>query len=515
MQNKEHELRKLISDSDQRSDSYNSDPAHLQTNQLEHNIPTLAVPQSQEKQTVFNGCPPNHLLPSQNNQVPTQLADLKDTVTYDYARMGPKDIEAYADAMLDQITLSDEEGEDAENVHGKLSEKDYNHEMKKITAYYNEEDEADSMNKYTGTKNEVEERKEIPVPFLTETDSVMIEAGKVDTIVENKKVIIRADVSTGILDLDNILFNVNKIPIGYIDDAIGNIDNPLYVLNFFPNISEADRTTLAIADQPLFYVQDKAKLINYRSLTSKKGCDASNAFDEEIPEGEMEFSDDEKEREKKKEKRSGNAGHKKPRTEDMKPGVNNTSTTNGYLEHIANNTKNAYNANKSGGYHSGNLNNTQTPGNIQGKSYKNEPDYGIYSQSHSRTQTQSLAPNMNTNYNQNQNMFNPCYTSPYTFGVNNQPNYNIPGMSNPYAMMYGPGAGMHNNGYPPTGMPPMNQFNQVNPMQPNYNTPTTFNSNTTPGNNLNVFMQQMNPFVKPDLNNGSFNMNINGSTNLN
>ena len=37
---------------------------------------------------------------------------------------------------------------------------------------------------------------------------------------------------------------------------------------------------------------------------SKKGCDASNIYDEELPEHEREFSDDEKEREAKKAKKN-------------------------------------------------------------------------------------------------------------------------------------------------------------------------------------------------------------------
>lgn len=37
---------------------------------------------------------------------------------------------------------------------------------------------------------------------------------------------------------------------------------------------------------------------------AKKGCDASNIYDEEVPENEREFSDDEKEKECKKAKKA-------------------------------------------------------------------------------------------------------------------------------------------------------------------------------------------------------------------
>ena len=43
---------------------------------------------------------------------------------------------------------------------------------------------------------------------------------------------------------------------------------------------------------------------NLPDIMKKKGCDASNIFDEELAEHEREFSDDEKEREYKKAKKN-------------------------------------------------------------------------------------------------------------------------------------------------------------------------------------------------------------------
>lgn len=51
---------------------------------------------------------------------------------------------------------------------------------------------------------------------------------------------------------------------------------------------------------------------------SKKGCDASNIYDEELPEKEREFSDDEKEREFKKAKK--NQKKNKQKNKDLEPG---------------------------------------------------------------------------------------------------------------------------------------------------------------------------------------------------
>lgn len=55
-------------------------------------------------------------------------------------------------------------------------------------------------------------------------------------------------------------------------------------------------------DSKVYLVVKSLKVINAQLpiIMSKKGCDASNIYDEELPEHEREFSDDEKEREAKK-----------------------------------------------------------------------------------------------------------------------------------------------------------------------------------------------------------------------
>ena len=45
----------------------------------------------------------------------------------------------------------------------------------------------------------------------------------------------------------------------------------------------------------LYYVQKTKKLVFWQTLLNQKGSDASNIFDEEIPESEQAFSDDEDE----------------------------------------------------------------------------------------------------------------------------------------------------------------------------------------------------------------------------
>lgn len=66
-----------------------------------------------------------------------------------------------------------------------------------------------------------------------------------------------------------------------------------------------------ILDQRVFLVQKCLKVINAQlpDIMARKGCDASNIYDEEIPERDREYSDDEMEREaKKKRKKKRGAG---------------------------------------------------------------------------------------------------------------------------------------------------------------------------------------------------------------
>ena len=107
--------------------------------------------------------------------------------------------------------------------------------------------------------------------------------------------IVRVFIEYGVLDLDNLVFNTNGINFGYIDDVIGKVDTPYYVVKFFPDIEK----NLVKREENIFFVNNKAKVISFSHL-KKSGCDASNAFDEELLEEELEFSDDEIEQTQKK-----------------------------------------------------------------------------------------------------------------------------------------------------------------------------------------------------------------------
>jgi len=123
------------------------------------------------------------------------------------------------DDEIDQISLSSEEDMKDNDEH-KLEQEIYNKESIRINELYNNEENDESMNKYFGTKNELSEVKIIPNPFTIEDNYNFVCAGHVLNKSFERKFIISADSTIGTLDLDNIIFNENKIPIGYIDDVL-------------------------------------------------------------------------------------------------------------------------------------------------------------------------------------------------------------------------------------------------------------------------------------------------------
>lgn len=471
MQNREHELPKYISNSHEYTSGNNSSTANLQSCSVENDLSQMAISNDTEGQITPIGYPTDTLLPSQSGQIHNSNYDLKG-FSYNFnrnAKINPDD-------MVEDIILSDDE-------NPLISQDQYNVEMKKINELYNEED-PDSMNKYTGTKNEVDVRKEIPVAFVPDPESVLLEAGIIEDIIGSDKILVRANTERGILDLDNILFNSNKIPVGYLDDVIGKVDTPNYVVNFFPNINDSERPSLAAVDQSLFYVQNRTNLLSTNRLTNKKGCDASNAFDEEISDDDAEFSDDEAEAERKKKNKDKNKNKKqKTDTSHIKTSMNNL--INKYSGQNNNIIQDNYG-----------IGHSKVPHN--NKQYQSEYSAPYH-----------YNPNEGSLISNNSNQTgNPFYSNPYTFGTPNQTN------------MYG--IGLNNNQFPYMYSHNMAGVPNINSMQGISNINTGFGQNSIPfnpmqqqgqipamntfgtqlnNNNFNAFVQQINPFVRPDLNN--------------
>jgi H/ACA ribonucleoprotein complex non-core subunit NAF1 len=220
---------------------------------------------------------------------------------YNINKVTKNDTINHIEQMLDDVNFSDEE-----NNKINLDEKTYLEEFKKIKKLYEnplEEDDTGTMNTYTGTKNEIidSERKELPIPYEINENDLFTLCGIILNIVEGK-ILMKPQNNNSenkIINLDNIIFNKNKKPIGFIDDVMGQIDNPIYIIRIYPNL--IDEKFKFNINEELYFCINRAQIINYDEIKNKhKGCDASNAFDEEVSSDDMDYSDDNEEIEAKK-----------------------------------------------------------------------------------------------------------------------------------------------------------------------------------------------------------------------
>ncbi|KAI0841428.1 NAF1-domain-containing protein [Hypoxylon sp. FL0890] len=162
------------------------------------------------------------------------------------------------------------------------------------------------------TKNELPEEV-VPKPDVVITPEMTItELGVVEHIVENT-VVIKA-ITTGeyqVLDTGSVLCNEDRTVVAAVADLIGNVRQPRYTARF-TNEEEIKSFGLDLGAK-VFYPPSHATYVFTQALREQKGTDASNWHDEEAGDDEMEFSDDEKEAEYKRQlkaKKKGNRGGK-------------------------------------------------------------------------------------------------------------------------------------------------------------------------------------------------------------
>ena len=192
-----------------------------------------------------------------------------------------------------------------------------------------DEDDDPSGNTVLATKNEIlaPEVEQPTVQELSEADiKTLRKLGKVHSIVDSV-VVIEQDVqgskqpnaesavagsvpvdSTGrqgeregeysVLDTGSLLcFEDGKV-LGLVFETFGSIHNPMYSIRFAA-AAAIDRD-LVKTGKPVFYVPAQSTYVLTQLLRSMKGSDASNMWDEEVAEDEIEYSDDEQEAEAKR-----------------------------------------------------------------------------------------------------------------------------------------------------------------------------------------------------------------------
>ena len=85
----------------------------------------------------------------------------------------------------------------------------------------------------------------------------------------------------------------SKEVVGFVLDLVGHVTAPLYSIRLYPSFvtslkAKGVEMRNQVIDQPVMLVKKCLKLINAElpQIMSKKGCDASNIYDEEVPEHE-------------------------------------------------------------------------------------------------------------------------------------------------------------------------------------------------------------------------------------
>ena len=190
--------------------------------------------------------------------------------------------------------------EDSEDEHVNPQEKFLTKNEKKCKILYEDETKEDREKRYGfSSENKASEPKK--------------KIGVIQSFFENTVVI--KPLIKEVLDLDNLVFVQDEI-LGKIDDVFGNVDNPFYSILAEPYIKKKLQEKSIKLQDDVFVFETKVKVLLQSSINEIKkkiGCDASNMFDEEINEKELEYSDDEKEtklKNKKKKKTHEEVVHK-------------------------------------------------------------------------------------------------------------------------------------------------------------------------------------------------------------
>ncbi|KAI0469579.1 Gar1/Naf1 RNA binding region-domain-containing protein [Xylaria cf. heliscus] len=174
------------------------------------------------------------------------------------------------------------------------------------------DDEGDGKGKGSGsgqvrTKNELPESI-IPRPEVDITPEMeMVELGVIEHFVGNTAVI-KAN-TTGeyqVLDTGSVLCLEDRTVIAALADVIAAVREPRYTAGF-ANEEEIKAFGLETGTR-IFYPPAFANLGLTQVLKANKGTDASNWHDEEVAEDEIEFSDDEKEAEHKRQLKAKKRG---------------------------------------------------------------------------------------------------------------------------------------------------------------------------------------------------------------
>lgn len=169
-------------------------------------------------------------------------------------------------------------------------------EREEILIKFDEMDEEDGPKEPTvpHTKNEVlvapVKKPEVEIT----PDMELQEIGTVSNIVDNV-VVVQANVDGDyqVLDSESVLVFPDRTVLGLVFETFGAVKQPMYSVRF-NTAEEIDKEIVQIGKK-VCHVPQYSHFVFTMALRALKGSDASNRYDEEPAEEEIEFSDDEQE----------------------------------------------------------------------------------------------------------------------------------------------------------------------------------------------------------------------------
>ncbi|KAI8328784.1 Gar1/Naf1 RNA binding region-domain-containing protein [Chlamydoabsidia padenii] len=158
-----------------------------------------------------------------------------------------------------------------------------------------DEDQDDKPNK--GIPVSTNELTDITIerPEFVVTESTVVElVGTIFSVID-KTVVVQSHTTPFVLDMESLLvMEDGRTILGEVFETFGPVDRPFYSVRF-NTVDEIPQNAVKGAKVSYVPGYERTRLVQVEKLKLIKGTDASNRYDEEAGDDEIEFSDDEQE----------------------------------------------------------------------------------------------------------------------------------------------------------------------------------------------------------------------------
>lgn len=237
-------------------------------------------------------------------------------------REDTSDKHADGEKAVQSETDGEDESDDDDNDDNESDSSEDDSDVTVAPAPLGEDDAYDAQpSTAPRTKHEIED-PEVPPPPITkleQPDLSQIRAlGRVHSIVDDVVVVEQQPQSCDsaqntaigttampatmeVLDSESLLCFDDGQVLGLVYETFGSVLHPMYTVRF-PSSEAIDRDTVHV-DRKVYFLPGSSTVVLTKALRNK-GSDASNMWDEEVAEDEVEFSDDEEEAAAKRRRRN-------------------------------------------------------------------------------------------------------------------------------------------------------------------------------------------------------------------